>query len=172
MRTSIKAALLAAGLAVAVAAPAAADTVHIRDGRDTDAVQELVAVRIKHENMVNVAMRFSSNYFNRGEVPYTIWYDTNPRNHGPEYALYEHFGSVYKVKGWHGGLRHQVDCFVTGNRNLQRHVWRITVARDCLGNPRGPVRVNVSAVAKTDGGPTVIDYAPGEHQWSEPVARD
>ena len=169
MRRTI-AGLAAAGLVTAVAAAGAhAQTIRIHDGRDTNAQQELVGVRVTYENMVSVAMRFSSNYFLHGEVPYTIWYDTNPKNPGPEYALYEHFGSVYKVKGWHGGLRHEVDCFVTGARNADKHVWRITVSDKCFGDDTGPIRVSVDALAKSSGSPSVIDYVPGKHQWSEPV---
>jgi hypothetical protein len=158
-------------LLAATAVGARAETIHVHDGRDTSARQELVGVRVKYENMLTVAMRFSSNYFLAGEVPYTIWYDTKPKNPGPEFALYEHFGSVYKVKGWRGGLDHEVDCFVTGARNPDRHVWRITVSDKCFGRDRGPIRVSVDALAKTDGRPYVIDWAPGKHQWTEPVAR-
>ena len=158
-------------LSAAAAATAQAETIRIHDGRDTGAAQELVGVRVKYENMLSVAMRFSSNYFLHGEVPYTIWYDTNPTNAGPEYALYEHFGSVYRVNGWHGGLAHEVNCFVTGATNADRHVWRITVSDRCFGKDKGPLRVSVDAMAKTNGGPYVIDYVPGKRQWSDRVAR-
>ena len=171
MRRTMAAVAATGLLAAAAVGSAQAQTIQIRDGRDTSAQQELVGVRVKYENMLSVAMRFSSNYFLDGEVPYTIWYDTQPNNPGPEYALYEHFGSVYKVKGWRGGLTHEVDCFVTGARNEDTHVWRITVSDKCFGRDRGPIRVSVDAMAKTDGRPYVIDYVPGKHQWSDSVAR-
>ena len=166
------AALAATGLlAVTAVAGASAQTIRVHDGRDTSARQELVGLRVKYENMLSVAMAFSSNYFLHGETPYTIWYDTNPKNPGPEYALYEHFGSVYKVKGWKGGLRHEVDCFVTGATNETTHVWRITVSDKCFGADKGPIRVSVDALALTDGRPYVVDWVPGKHQWSDPVQR-
>jgi hypothetical protein len=156
---------------IAAAAGAQAETIQVHDGRDTSARQELVGVRVKYENMLTVAMRFSSSYFMDGEVPYTIWYDTKPRNPGPEFALYEHFGAVYKVEGWRGGLDYEVKCFVTGARNPNRHVWRITVSDRCFGRDRGPIRVSVAAMGLTDGRPYVTDWAPGEHEWSQPVRR-
>jgi hypothetical protein len=158
-------------LTVIAAGGAQAETIRIHDGRDTDAQQELLGVRVTYENMLSVAMRFSTNYFLDGEVPYTIWYDTDPDNAGPEYALYEHFGAVYRINGWHGGLAHEVDCFVTGARNPDRHVWRITVSDKCFGRDRGPVRVSVEAWAKSSHRRPIVDYVPGRHQWSDPVSR-
>jgi hypothetical protein len=149
----IMAVLAATGLLGVAASGANAQTIRVHDGRDTSAQQELVGIRVKYEHMLTVAMKFSSNYFTRGETPYTIWYDTNPKNPGPEYALYEHFGSVYKVKGWHGGLRHEVDCFVTGARSESHHVWRITASDKCFGKDKGPIRISVDALAKSDGRP-------------------
>lgn len=175
LRTNLRALAMAgaaASLVAGLAAPAGAETVRVRDGRDTPAAQELLGVRVSYERMLTIAMRFSSNYFTHGEVPYTLWYDTKPKNPGPEYAFYEHFGSVYKVRGWRGSLRHPVDCFVTGARNTKRHVWRITVSDRCFGKDTGPVRVSVSAMAKPRPGQgTVVDYVPGRHAFSEPVAR-
>jgi hypothetical protein len=171
MRRTLAITALAAAIAAGLAVPAHAQTISVPDGRDTDAVQELVGVRIKHEKLVTVVMRFSSNYHRGAEYPFSIWYDTRRSDRGPEFAYFSHFGAVYKVESWRGGLAHEMDCFVDGKMNLRKHTIRITVGHGCLGGDRGPVRVNVSASGQAEDLSFVPDYAPGFHEFSEPVAR-
>jgi hypothetical protein len=158
-------------LAVVAAAGAQAQTIQVQDGRDTDAVQELLGFRVKNEKVVTVVMKFSSNYHARDEYPFSIFYDTERSDDTPEFAYFSHFGRVYRVSRWQARNPHEMDCFVGGALNRQRHTIRITIGHGCLGDHAGPVRVNVSAVGKAADQSFVPDNAPGFHAWSDPVAQ-
>ena len=158
-------------LGLAAAVPAQAQTLAIPDGRDTEAVQELLSVRVVHESAVTVVMKFSSNYHRDGEYPFGIYYDTDRGDPGPEYLYDGHFGGVYERESWAGGTGDEMDCNITGALNGKRHTIRITVGHRCLGGDKGPVRVNVHASGQADDLSFVPDYAPGERQFSDPVAR-
>jgi hypothetical protein len=158
-------------LTLAAATGAEAETIRVHDGRDTNAVQELLGVRVTNEKFVTVVMKFSSNYHARDEYPFSIFYDTQRSDNAPEFAYFSHFGRVYRINRWQARHPHEMQCFVDGRLNRQRHTIRITIGHGCLGGHSGPVRVNVSAVGKAADQSFVPDNAPGFHAWSEPVAR-
>jgi hypothetical protein len=171
VRWATTAVALFGALALGVAAPAQAETRVIPDGRDTDAAQELIGVRVVHGGLVRVVMRFSSNYHREGEYPFAIYYDTRRRDRGPEFIFVSHFGGVFRTETWGDIGDHAIDCRVEGDDNLRRHTLTIAVGHRCLGGDDGPVRINVSAQGQADDLGFVPDYAPGFHQFSLPVAR-
>jgi hypothetical protein len=168
---SIAAAVVLGGaLALSVVGPAQAETRLIPDGRDTDAVQELIGVRVVHQGLVKVVMKFSNNYHREGEYPFSIYYDTRRKDKGPEFHFVSHFGGVFRSETWSRGGDRAIDCRVDGDVNWKRHTLTIAIGHRCLGGDDGPVRVNVSAQGQAEDLSFVPDYAPGFHQLSLPVA--
>lgn len=170
-RTAVAGSAAALVLGVVAIAPADAETVRIHDGRDTSAVQELVAVKIKHEQRLDVVMRFSNNYHRQGEYPFSIYLDTDRNDPGPEYVLASHFNSVWKTEGWNTALGDRVDCSLRGYANWRKHTIRMSFGHGCMEGYTGPVRVSVSASGQADDLSFVQDYAPAKHRFSAPVAR-
>jgi hypothetical protein len=161
---------LAGVLSIGVVVPAHGETLFIPDGRDTRALEELVSVKVVHRGMVKVVMKFTSNYHREGEFPFSIYYDTRPRDRGPEFHFVSHFGGVLRSETWSRGGSRIIDCRVEGGDNLRRHTLTISVGHRCLGDDDGPVGINVVASGKGVRG-FVPDNAPAFHEFSAPVAR-
>ena len=170
MRRLIVAVVAGACMVVGQAAPSHAEVVRIQDGRDTSAKQELLAVRIQHGKRVAVTLRYSSNYALHAEYPFEILFNTKPARKGAEFGYFSHFGAVYTVKN--GDFADQVDCSIRYRQSDVHHTIRLSFAHRCLRGDLGPVRIRVSAFAKTaPNKPMVTDYVPGKRRWSEPVSQ-
>ena len=159
--------------AVALAAPASAETANVFDGPDASgSLGDILTVKIKHLDRrvvvtTNVAdLRRQSE---AGPSGLNIWFDTNPGRPGPEYV----FGT---------GLQAGTDYFLSRARN-----WRavgeptscshnatfdwagdkvvLSVARRCLGRP-AQIRVAERMRDDFDASHPIVDWMKGTRKFS------
>lgn len=169
--------LVAGATVLALAPPAAAESVVVVDGDDSVAGVDLhrarvthapkqVRVRTTHDNLVRRAVRAQQSI--------TIHLDTDPDDPGPEFRLQGglNHGTDYqlqRVDRWRGQGR-RLTCAHGMQIDWKRDVVVARFGRGCLGNPE-QVRAAVVVGEMSHEGETWTDWLIGRRQWTQPVER-
>lgn len=155
---------------LAVAAPAHADTTVFRDrANDTGSSADITRVKVANGSGggARIAVRASTGELGLDDL-FTIWYDTNRGDAGPEYKFVvlpdsdtielrrlESFGDAGTVVPC-DGIRASADT--DGPDEIH-----VSIPRRCMGNP-GTIRVSLRGRYVVDGD-RVRDWAPSERRF-------
>lgn len=168
LRGAVAAVATAVAMTLTATVPASAARETFTD-RYNDARRgvDIRAVTVVNEDRIVVRTTFD-NLSRRGSTGLSVYFDTNRRNHGPEYAA---FGGLFpgtdwqalRVDGWNDRnptllLRCDIDLRVRYDRETATY----DLARNCLRDP-GDIRVTSKS-----GGPGRNDWAP-RHQTFYPT---
>jgi hypothetical protein len=167
IRRILLAACAAALTLTGLAGPASADKSHFADRRGDNVRLDITGVAVLHSK-TKVVVGAGVRGLEGGDM-LSVWYDTVPRNPGPEYKLEvianSDFGGVRRVAGWRaGGGQRWVRCRgmrATADGFGPDRV-RTSVPRTCLRNPRR-VRVTVRMQPGSADG-RGQDWAPSRRQ--------
>lgn len=173
---------LAGGAAVALlmiaglAAPAAAESVRVVDGDDSDAAVDLLRVRVNHapkqvrvrmvhDNLVRSSLKAGQSV--------TVFIDTDPDDAGPEYRFMSGLNNgtdyvLQEVDRW-GGRGRRLTCNHRFTISWKKDVAVLRVGRGCLGSPE-TVSVAVKAQELGHEGQEYVDWLVGPRRWTAPVA--
>lgn len=172
------AALSVAALTLGVVGAAQADSIGVKDPRDTSHGSDLRSVELRHHDKNVVVVTRHVNLRPDGTAGGAVFLDTDRSDRGPEfvfvggyfdgtdYALLETEG--FAVRKW--GER--ADGFHIMRLDYDREQVRMRMTRRSLGNPdEVRVAVRVSG-ARTDGSSDgLVDWLGEPQSFTEPVAR-
>lgn len=173
----LAAAAVAAGLVVAAAGTATADSTTVEDGADASAsLHDVLTMTVNHTPqrvVVRTTYADLQRHSDAGPAGTTIYLDTKPKRKGPEFALTSGLqdGTDYqlvRVKKWK--LKDKpVDCAHGFKVRWKKDVTRLRVGRSCIGAP-ARVRVAQKMVDAYDGSHPVTDWAPARRTFSDWVS--
>jgi hypothetical protein len=164
-------------LAIALAAPAHAQTTSVVDGADaTGSLQDILRVGVNHgADTATVRVKFTDlrRRSTGGPSSIGIFLDTNQARTGPEFRLGSGLqnGTDYqlvRMRNWRpvGGPRsceHHVDLQFAKDRLV------FTVARSCIGTP-ATLRVGAKMTDQFDASHPIHDWMTGPRRWTATVA--
>ncbi len=175
--TRLLAATGGVALAIALAAPAHAETTTFVDGADTTAsLQYILRVGVDHGlDTATVKVKFTDLRRNSQGGPSSIgiFLDTNQDRTGPEFRLGSGLqnGTDYqlvRMRNWRPvgdprSCQHHVDLQFATDRLV------LTVARSCIGTP-ATLRVGAKMTDQFDASHPILDWMTGPRRWTAAVA--
>lgn len=182
MRTTIltTTGLAAAGAALALTAPASADSVGVTDPRDVDHGVDLRSVQVAHgtDNLVITTTHANLRRSFRSAPSGAVYLDTDETDAGPEYVFVGgyYYGTDYQFLRTEGFGHRKWGEPVQGSYrmtvNYSREHVRMRIAREAIGSPE-QVRVAVRVSGShPDGSGGVTDWLGEPRSFTEWVAAE